>query len=252
MRAVKGVWLSSALFASLFFRAVPSAASDDAYDEEDAPDPVDHDEDDEEDGEDMSDQGLSAGGMDAPNALGETGDQRSQIEKELDESEERDSGRGLEFFWLTADVGFQALSLNALADGGLVASGESSGASGLALGAGAGVRLLYFSLGARFRYGLTSEFTPWSLLGEAALRVPLGKLEPYALLGAGYTAVDGLKGAGAVGGVDLRIGGGLDYYLSDSFSVGAQASFDLLFLSGTTGSATGVGASPLVLLGLHF
>ena len=254
IRAVKGAPFPLLLLVSWVAYSSSSHAADDAYDDdaydddEDVRSPRDHDEDDEAEG--MEDGGLSAGGMKAPKALGETGDTRSKIEKELEESDERDSGRGLQYFWLSADIGFQAISLNAFRDGGLLATGEPSGASGLAFGAGAGARLLYFSLGARFQYGNFSEFTPWSLLGEGALRVPLGKFEPYGLIGVGYMKVSGLSGS--VGGADVRLGAGLDYYLSDSFSVGAQASGDLLFLSGPSGTATGGGAVGMVQLGLHF
>lgn len=264
MRAVKRAPFSLLLVSWVAYSS-SSQAADDAYDddarEDDAYDddaydddtevrhPRDHDKDDDE-ADEIEDGGLSAGGMNAPKALGETGDTRSKIERELEESDERDSGRGLQYFWLSADVGFQAMSLNALRDGGLIASGEPSGASGLAFGAGAGARLLYFSLGARFQYGNFSEFTPWSVLGEGALRVPLGKFEPFGLIGVGYTKVSGLSGS--VGGADVRLGGGLDYYLSDSFSVGAQASGDLFFLSGPAGTAMGGGATGMVQLGLHF
>lgn len=250
MRVVKGPLSAVLMLASLVVYSAPLEAADDAYDdEEDDRGPPERD-DEEEDTDQLTDGGLETGGMNAPNALGEAGDQRSKIEKDLEKSDERDSGRGLQFFWLSADIGFQAVSLNALSDSGLLASGEPSGASGLAFGAGVGARLLYFSLGARFQYGSFSDFTPWSLLGEAALRVPLGKFEPYALVGIGYMNVSGLSGG--VGGVDVRLGGGLDYYLSDSFSVGAQASGDLLFLSGSAGTATGAGAGGMLLLGLHF
>lgn len=248
---VKAPLSSVLLLASLVYSS-PLEAADDAYDD-DAEDRGPRPRDDEEDdtGE-MTDSGLQTGGMNAPNALGETGDQRSDIEKELEKSDRKDSGRGLQYFWLSADIGFQALSLNALNDGGLLAAGEPSGASGLVFGGAAGARVLYFSLGARFQYGNFSEFTPWSLLGEAALRVPLGKFEPYGLVGIGYAQVSGLGDVGRVDGVDVRLGGGLDYYLSDSFSVGAQVSGDVLFLSGATGTATGIGASGLALLSLHF
>lgn len=252
IRAVKGLLYLLMVPASCLAFAQPVWAADDAYDdEEEERGPRAHEQDEADQGE-VTEGGLKTGGMTAPKALGETGDKRSEIEKELEESDERDSGRGLEFFWLTADVGFQSLSLDALGDEGLLASGAASSASGLSLGGGAGVRILYFSLGARFRYGDLSEFTHWSLLGEAALRVPLGKFEPYGLLGIGYGAVTGISGADNVGGVDLRLGGGLDYYFSDSFSAGAQASGDLLFLSGSAGSATGAGMSGMALVGLHF
>lgn len=253
MRAVKGPFSSAWVVAFCLLSPVSASAApdavDDAYDDEaEEHGPRGNDEDEADQG-DVTEGGLSTGGMSAPKALGETGDTRSEIAKELDESDERDSGRGLEFFWLTGDIGFEALSLDALGNNGLLSKDAPKGASGLAFGAGAGFRILYFNLGARFRYGDLSEFEAWSLLGEAALRVPLGKFEPFGFVGIGYGAVTGVT---AIGGVDLRLGGGLDYYFSDSFSAGVQASGDLLFLKGEAGSATGAGVSGMALIGLHF
>ena len=90
------------------------------------------------------------------------------------------------------------------------------------------MRIIYFTLGPRFRYASLGAFNHWSLLGEFALRVPLGKLEPFVLLGAGYGAIGGLPGVASFGGIDLHLGGELHYYLSDSFSVGAGGCIPLL------------------------
>src|SRR5690606_39721722 len=56
-----------------------------------------------------------------------------------------------------------------------VASEQATG-SGLVYGGALGMRVLYFTLGARFRMASMGDLSPWSLLGEGALRIPLGKL----------------------------------------------------------------------------
>jgi hypothetical protein len=84
------------------------------------------------------------------------------------------------------------------------------------------------------------------------MHIPLGRIEPYFSFGAGYASLGGFKSEAvsatntSAHGLDLRGSAGLDVYLSNTFSVGANLSGDLLFLSR---SASGVlplpsGASP--------
>jgi hypothetical protein len=198
----------------------------------------------------------------------------------LDQAEREDSGRGLQFVWLTPEVGFQwanvgLLSNSDLVDGDVVAED----AMGLVLGAGAGLRLLYFTAGARFRYGLLDELHLWTLGLELALRVPMGRLEPYAFVGAGYARGANSKGSDRIaalgestgdlvlGGVDARLGGGVDYFVTPVFSVGGRVEADVLFLGrdatleseagqdsiyAKSGSGIGLSAAAFVDLGLHF
>jgi hypothetical protein len=207
---------------------------------------------DEEEDEEESDGPLESGGLAAPGSLPEGGDQRTDIERELDESESKDAGRGLEFFWISAEIGFQTLGLTTFSNGGLVPEGATASGSGLEYGGALGLRVLYFTLGARFRRATFQDFSPWSVVAEGGLRVPLGRFEPYGTLSGGYAGITGADGGGSIGGVDLRLGAGLDLYLSDSFSVGTCATGDLLFLSSDGVSGTGAGLTTSLQLGLHF
>jgi hypothetical protein len=198
----------------------------------------------------------------------------AQTYQKLEQAERQDSGRGLQFVWIAPDVGFEWASLNALSNDDLVDDQVSPG-SGLAFGASAGVRWLFYTLGARFRYGLLGEFTMWSIGADAALRIPLGNFEPYVLLGGGYhslgdfAANDALLDLGAtddlaVSGFSVRLGGGFDYYVTPVFSAGISIDAESLFLSrdaiaadtntvyDASGSAIGLAVSSLAVLALHF
>jgi len=88
----------------------------------------------------------------------------------------------------------------------------------------------------------------WSVDGELAFHLFSGsKVEPYLLLGAGYSslngiedAVPGVEGAYRVRGVNARGGIGLDYYATNTFSIGALATAELLFLTRPGVSAFGL------------
>jgi hypothetical protein len=104
-------------------------------------------------------------------------------------------------------------------------------------GAGIGARFLAFTFGARFRFGNFSDWQLWTLGAEAGMHIPLGRLEPYFSFGAGYASLGGIHPTGAASslnpsahGLDLRGSAGLDVYLSNTFSIGANLSGDLLFL----------------------
>lgn len=226
--------------------------ADDAYDDEvEQPRPED-DFPERDDSKDKSTDSLKSGGLEAPGSLPENGDGRTNIEKELDESDEKDAGRGLNFFWLNGELGFLTMGLSTFNNQGLVAEGVTASGSGLVYGGALGFRLLYFTLGARFRRATLAVFTPWSLVGEAGFRVPIGRLEPYGTLSAGYAGIANSVSTTPIGGVDLRLGAGLDFYFSDSFSVGVATSGDLLFLSGGGASSIGGGLATTALLGLHY
>jgi hypothetical protein len=161
---------------------------------------------------------------------------------QLDRAEREDAGRGLEFVWLNVEAGYEYVSLqgfdgNSLVDAELV---EDSG-SAFAFGVGAGVRLIFFTLGARFRLAQFSAWDLWTLNGEAGLHVPLGALEPSFTLSAGYASLGGFSADGGApaldvddleaSGFDARLGAALDWYVNPLLSIGAQGSFEVLVLS---------------------
>lgn len=216
-----------------------------------------------------------------PNANG------TPTERELDRADREDSGRGLEFVWLNAEVGGEHLGLqtfkaNHLVDAGTVKTTQT----GLMYGAGLGVRLVFITLGARFRLGKFDEWDLWTLNGELGLHIPLGSVEPYFTFGGGYASMGSFneKNLGGslksqdvdITGYNIRGGFGVDIYLSDTFSIGANLTGEMLVLtrpgvdpsklqaSGTSGpqaadqiykadgSSVGAAVSLTGVAGLHF
>jgi hypothetical protein len=226
---------------------------------------------------------LEAGGLRPPDAVDSTPQAAAEgaeasPEKELAKADEEDSGRGLEWIWLNAEVGGEHLGLQTfkakqLLDAKLVKTSQT----GLVYGAGLGVRILVFTAGVRFRLGSFSEWQLWTLNAEGGLRIPIGSLEPYFTVGGGYASLGSFKTTAPVSsqadvkGFNARLGAGLDYYLSNTFSVGANLTGDVLFLSRSAvsgaatsasgdeatvyaedGSSIGAGATLTAVVGLHF
>lgn len=224
--------------------------------------------------------GLESGGLAPPPAIESTPAEGppSATEQELDRAEREDSGRGLEFFWINAEVGVTHLGLQTLSGDALVDPDVTDTThTGVLYGGGLGLRLLVFTVGARFRFANFSEARIWSIDGEGGMHIPLGSLEPYFTLRAGYTR--GSFDVGDCGGCEtsaldvkgfnVRPAVGLDVYLSNMLSIGGNLSGDFLFLSrsavpaselgtldpavyGKDGSGIGAGVTLSAVVGLHF
>jgi hypothetical protein len=184
---------------------------------------------------------MEAGGLAPPPPMGTTQpNTTTPTEQQLDDSKKEDSGRGLSWVWLNVEggyehVGLQTFSVNEQA---FTAGFVPTTANGGVIGPGLGLRLLFFTLGARGRLGFFDNFQLFSVGPEIGFHIPLGNFEPHLDLGFGYTAMGSFKGAvsGAssaisIRGFDARIGGGLDYYPTSIFSIGANVSWELLGLT---------------------
>jgi hypothetical protein len=189
---------------------------------------------------------MSAGGLAPPKAIEAAPVEAppTATEQELARADREDSGRGLQFVWLNAEAGLEHLGLHTFHENKLVDAGAVKATqTGPVFGAGAGVRLIFLTAGARFRFASFSAFQLWTLNAEVGMRIPLGALEPYFTFGGGYASLGAFDGSSALSeagidkaglsahGFDLRGGAGFDYYLGKTLSVGANLSGDLLFLS---------------------
>jgi hypothetical protein len=178
----------------------------------------------------------------------------------LAEADRRDSGRGLEFFYVEPEVGAQYVSLEAF-HGPLLPEGTSTSAFGAMVGGAAGLRLLFFTAGPRVRFAHFSDFDLLTVDLELAWRFPLGSFEPYGMLGGGYAKLNTDLQGQTVDGYNFRLGGGFDDYLTHVFSVGARLTGDVLRLrhdpvvvNGQSLDTYGLGlnVTTSLMLGLHF
>ncbi len=152
----------------------------------------------------------------------------------------QDSGLGLEWVYLNADAGGAYTNLQSLSESHLALQQTSS--AGGAFGVGAGVRLLFFTLGVRARDLQLSSFNLWELDGEAAFHIRIWRIDPYFGVRGGYAFV-GTLGSGAVSlasgsstsdvsvhGINVGPMFGIDVYLSSLVSLGVDANAEFLFL----------------------
>jgi hypothetical protein len=216
---------------------------------------------------------LETGGLRPPAPVA-TPPGESETLQRLERAEREDAGRGLEFLWVDVEGGYAYTDLQAFASSSLLdGTVLSDGGAGLALGAGVGVRLIFLTLGARFRLTRLDDFDLWTLGGEIGLHLPHGAFEPSFTFGVAYAGASpslaGLDADGlAMAGISARLGANLDYYVNPLLSFGARGSFEALALwrSGAEqpagspivqfyaedGSGVGFGATLTGTVGLHF
>ena len=109
---------------------------------------------------------------------------------------------------------------------------------------GAGFRLGFLTLGLRGRVAQFDDpstvgaWQIWSLDAEVGVRVPLGRIEPHFVLAGGYStfggfgsAVAGLSDGLDVHGIDTRLGGGVDYWITHTVSLGLDLDGELLAIA---------------------
>lgn len=166
---------------------------------------------------------------------------------------EKKKEAGASVFWIDSSFGWQRVGLTTLRvhrdSSGRATLGELVPANrdGPSASIGLGFRWLVLTVGARVTAAFFEDLSPertestsqfYSIDVELGFRIPAGRLEPHIVLGAGYSVFGGLGAAvsGIARGLDvdggnLRIGFGLDYFLNNTWSIGARATGELLFLA---------------------
>ena len=218
---------------------------------------------------------LSSGGLAPPPAVESqrAGEQAQpapgDTEQDLARAEQEDAGRGLQWVWVDGGVGVGHFGFLTFDGGDLVERTDvETTQTGLVADVDLGARIVYFTVGARFRYAPLPDWRLWTLGAEGGIHIPLGALEPYFTLGAHYVSVSPETGSLDVKGFDGRLGAGLDYYLTNMFSVGANLTGDVLVLfrskvdgapetgAGSVyardGSSIGGSVALAAMMGLHF
>src|SRR5689334_762892 len=85
--------------------------------------------------------------------------QPSLTQQQLEQSQDQDSGRGLEFVYFQLGGGLEFASLGALhQSGSLLADTSKKSAVGPLFDVATGMRLLYFTVGPSFRYAHTGDW----------------------------------------------------------------------------------------------
>jgi len=168
-------------------------------------------------------------------------------EQKLDDSKKEDSGRGIEFVYVNAQAGGVFDAIGSFNNSLQI---QQTNAAGALFGAEAGVRFVWLTLGARFRYDvLPTAFNIWQLDAVLGFHIPLGRWDPYVSLHGGYSAIGTLdpsnfKASDLCGtctqqdaangfsskGANVGFAVGVDYYLAKFFSLGVDAGFEFLFL----------------------
>lgn len=155
------------------------------------------------------------------------------------DDEPHDSGLGLEWLWLDADLGASYVGLDSLNSSTF--SLQHSSSSGAAFGVGAGVRLLFFTVGARARDLQLSSFNLWEIDGEAAFHMRIDHVDPYFGFRGGYAFVGSLSSTDigsptgtspdvSVHGYSAGLMAGCDYYFNHFVSLGVDLNPEFLFL----------------------
>jgi hypothetical protein len=183
---------------------------------------------------------LETGGLRPPSPTPPPAAEESETLRQLERAEREDAGRGLEFVWVDVEAGYEYLSLQAFRSGALL-DGDAVADSGssFALGVGAGVRVIFLTLGGRFRLARFSAWDLYTLDAELGLHLPVGAIEPSFTFAVGYAVLGTPSAEGVpdfdgervdVSGVNARLGANLDYYVNPLLSFGARGSFEVLAL----------------------
>ncbi len=169
---------------------------------------------------------------------------------EVDDGDAGAEPSRIEWLFIKPGLGYQRVwlrTLHAEDSERLTARVIPENLSGPAPSLGVGMKLWFVTLGVTGRVAHLSGAAPergtaevelWSLDGEVAFRAPLGALEPYVLVGGGYSTfggmddmVDGLGSGLDVNGANARGGLGFDYYFTRRLSLRFEGTGDILFLS---------------------
>jgi hypothetical protein len=154
--------------------------------------------------------------------------------------EAKDSGLGLEWVYFNGDVGGGFASMNSFSEQTLGLQKTSSG--GPVFGVGAGVRLIFFTVGVRARdLQLSGIGDLWELNLDAAFHTRIGRADMYFGVRGGYNFVGQLNSQTAsvatgdtssvsVHGFNVGPTVGLDIYIVKYLSLGLDLDSQFLFL----------------------
>lgn len=166
-----------------------------------------------------------------------------EAEKSAKEKEEDGEGSRLtELFWINGELGAAYANMQQFSAENLAITNPSGG--GFMAGVGAGIRIVFVSLGARLRWQKLSPFNLVQANGELLFKLPISKVDVIIGGHGGYSGVgtlndlfasnattnaalaDSVNVKGWNAGIDL----GFDYFINRYFSLGLGLTGDFLFL----------------------
>jgi hypothetical protein len=184
--------------------------------------------------------------------------------------------RGPDFIFVEAETGAEYIGLGTLSvKRDVVPTASRRDDIGGFIGAAAGVKLVFLSVGPHVRMAHFQDWDIWTLDLDVGFHAPLGKVEPFLRLGGGYArlarAFDSVQNNGNLlsQGYHLTLALGADYFVTHNLTLGAKVSGDVLALyrSGVNlnqqdgvvndylkfdGASAGLGMAGALALGLHF
>ena len=185
---------------------------------------------------------------------------------QLQQASDQDTGVGLHLAYVQPELGFGAVNLGSGTTGTDVGT-----ATGPVFGVGAGAEFITFQVGGRLRTIVTPQFNLWTVGGEFYYQPGSGKFWPRIGLAVGYAWANkwnkdycgGACDLVDINGIDVGLRGGVQYFLSPTIEIGADAGLDALFLKrhavngpnaafASDASGTGFAAVVLAHLGFHF
>jgi hypothetical protein len=156
---------------------------------------------------------------------------------------------GRDIFWTNATVGYGFLNMEMFEvdERRLSADLFSSRLDGPGATLAVGTRLMPVTLAVRGSVydlngtredGLEREATLWSADAEIAMNLLIGSVQPFFLVGGGYSMLANITHANVdtnddldVNGANVRGGLGLWYFVTPALSVGGRGTAELLFLN---------------------
>jgi hypothetical protein len=184
--------------------------------------------------------------------------------------------KGPDFLFFEAETGAQWVGLETLSvKRDVVPTAARTQDVGAFVGAGAGLKLVFLSVGPHFRVGHFQDWDLWTLDLDLGFHAPLGAFEPFLRLGGGYArlerAFDRLQESRNLHahGYHLALALGADYFVTPMLTLGGKLSGDMLALQRAgvdlnsqdglvndylkyDGAAAGLGLTGALTLGLHF
>lgn len=168
---------------------------------------------------------------------------RPQEPQKDPEKKDEEPSRLSELFWVNGELGASYANMRTFSVENLGITNADG--AGLMAGIGAGLRLVFVSLGARLRWHRITDFALVQANGELLFKIPVSKVDIIIGLHGGYSGVgslgdlfssgtpaaaDALASSVSIKGWNAGLDLGFDYFINNYFSLGLGITGDFLYL----------------------